>query len=93
MARTTVIIRLPRDKSRQLASSDGSHRHRHGFGGREPIGVVVATSVVANVIEVAEQEGHRAELGKTTSGCALNKMSSTLTQIERVICLVPKSCP
>ena len=72
-ARFDLHTSLPRDESCQLASSDGSHHHWHGFGRREPIGIVVSTSVVANVIEIAEQEWHRVELLETTSRRACEK--------------------
>lgn len=46
----------------------GHHRNR-GVG-REPVGLVVATSIVAHTVEVAEQEGHCAEPSETGSGIA-----------------------
>ena len=47
------------------------HGH-HGNGGigRQPIGAVVAAGVVADVVHVAEQEGHRAEALHARTGPA-----------------------
>ena len=53
------LAHIPRD-----VLPDGVVRHGHhgdgGVGG-EPVGLVVPAGVVADVVEVAEEEGHRAE--------------------------------
>jgi hypothetical protein len=46
----------------------GYWHHGNGGGGRKPIRFIVATGVIANVIEIAEYERHRAEPLQTRSG-------------------------
>ena len=59
----------PRDELLDLLRLDGGHHLRHGLGGAEPVAVVVATGVVAYVVQVAEHEGHSRESLKARAGC------------------------
>jgi len=62
-----VADRTATDERRDLIASHG--HHRQSGGRRQPERLVVATGVVADVIEVAEDEWHRAEPLKTRSRC------------------------
>lgn len=52
----------PADEGLDALPSDGCHAHGHGLGGGEPVRVVVTGGKVAHVVDVAEEEGHWAEL-------------------------------
>lgn len=58
------------DKRPDVVPSDGRHGHGHGLRRGQPVGVVVAGGEVAHVVDVAEQEGHRAELAQAAAGRA-----------------------
>lgn len=61
---------LPADVRLDALSSDGGHGHGHGFRCGQPVGVVVAGGEVADVVDVAEHEGHGAEPAQTAAGRA-----------------------
>lgn len=61
---------LPADVRLDALSSDGGHGHGHGLGRGQPVGVVVAGGEVADVVDVAEHEGHCAEPAQTAAGRA-----------------------
>jgi len=65
--RRDVADRTATDERRDLVAGDGHHRQRGGR--RQPERLVVAAGVVADVVEVAEDERHRAEPLKTRSRC------------------------
>lgn len=60
----------PADEGPDVVPDDGRHGHGHGLGGGQPVGVVVAGGEVAHVVDVAEQEGHGAELAQAAPGRA-----------------------
>lgn len=55
------FVSLPADEGLDALSGDGGHGHGHGLRRGQPIGVVVAGGEVADVVDVAEHEGHGAE--------------------------------
>ena len=59
---------LPADERLDILSSDGGHGHGHGLGRGQPVGVVVAGGEVADIVDVAEHEGHGAEPAQTAAG-------------------------
>jgi len=60
----------PADERLDALSSDGGHGHGHGLGCGQPVGVVVAGGKVADVVDIAEHEGHGAEPAQTAAGRA-----------------------
>lgn len=60
----------PADKRPNVVPGDGRHGHGHGLRRGQPVGVVVPGGEVAHVVDVAEQEGHCAELAQAATGCA-----------------------
>lgn len=60
----------PADERLDALSSDGGHGHGHGLGCRQPVRVVVAGGEVADVVDVAEHEGHGAEPAQAAASCA-----------------------
>lgn len=52
---------LPADERLDALPGDGGHAHGHGLRRGQPVGVVVAGGKVADVVDVAEHEGHGAE--------------------------------
>ena len=56
------------DVGLDLAFLDG--HHGNGFCGGEPVALVVAAGVVADVVEVAEEEGHGGEASEAGAGHA-----------------------
>lgn len=62
--------RLPADERPDALSCNGSHGHGHGLRCGQPIGVVIAGCKVADIVDVAEHEGHGAEPAKTAAGRA-----------------------
>ena len=63
--RVLLLLVIPADVGFDALSSDGVHGHGHGFRRGQPIGVVVAGGKVTDVVDVAEEEGHGAELPQT----------------------------
>lgn len=53
---------IPADERFDAFAGDGCHAHGHGLRGGEPVGVVITGGEVAHIVDVAEQEGHGAEL-------------------------------
>lgn len=53
---------VPADKGLDALTRDGCHAHGHGFRGGEPVGIIITRCKIANIVDVAEQEWHRAEL-------------------------------
>lgn len=66
----------PADERPDAVPSDGRHAHRHGLGGGQPVGVVVAGGEVAHVVDVAEQERHCAEFAQAAAGRACTRRDS-----------------
>lgn len=60
----------PADERLDALSSDGGHGHGHGLRRGQPVRVVVAGGKVADVIDVAEHEGHGAEPAQAAASCA-----------------------
>ena len=54
----------PANEWSDIVTGDGRHRHGHGLRGGQPVGVVISGGEVAHVVDVTEQEGHRAELAQ-----------------------------
>lgn len=50
-----------------VPSLDGSHHHGHGLRGGEPVWVVIPLREVTNIVQVAEEVWHCAELPEATS--------------------------
>lgn len=57
----------PANEGPDVVPGDGCHGHGHGLRRGQPIGVVVSGGEVADVVDVAEEEGHRAELAQTAA--------------------------
>lgn len=57
----------PANEGPDVVPGDGRHGHGHGLWRGQPIGVVVSGGEVADVVDVAEEEGHRAELAQTAA--------------------------
>lgn len=62
--------RTPADKRPDVVPGNGGHRHGHGLRSGQPVGIVVAGGEVADVVDVAEEERHRAELTQAAAGRA-----------------------
>lgn len=62
--------RTPADEGPDAVPGDGRHGHGHGLGRRQPVRVVVPGREVADVVDVAEEEGHGAELAQAAAGRA-----------------------
>lgn len=60
----------PADKRPDVVPGNGGHRHGHGLRSGQPVGIVVAGGEVADVVDVAEEERHRAELTQAAAGRA-----------------------
>lgn len=60
----------PANKWPNIVPSDGRHGHGHGLRGGQPVGVIVPGGEVADVVDVAEEEGHGAELAQAASSRA-----------------------
>lgn len=60
----------PADEGPDAVPGDGRHGHGHGLGRRQPVRVVVPGREVADVVDVAEEEGHGAELPQAAAGRA-----------------------
>lgn len=60
----------PADEGFDAFPSDGRHAHGHWLGGGEPVRVVVTGGEVAHVVDVTEEEGHRAELPQAATSRA-----------------------
>lgn len=58
---TFGVTTAPADERLDALSSDGGHGHGHGLRRGQPVRVVVAGGKVADVVDVAEHEGHGAE--------------------------------
>lgn len=58
---------IPADERFDAFPSDGCHAHGHGLRGGEPVGVVITRCKIAHIVDVAEQEGHGAELPETAA--------------------------
>lgn len=55
----------PANEGSDIVPSDGRHRHGHGLGSGQPVGVVISGCKVADIVDVAEEKGHRAKLAQT----------------------------
>lgn len=60
----SLAHRTPANERSDIVAGDGRHRHGHGLRGGQPVGVVISGGEVAHVVDVTEQEGHRAELAQ-----------------------------
>lgn len=79
----------PADERLDALSSDGGHGHGHGLGCGQPVRVVVAGGEVADVVDVAEHEGHGAEPAQAAASCAWKSDGTK----EAVGCKRPRSDP
>ena len=61
---------LPADERLDALSGDGGHGHGHGLRRGQPVGVVIAGGEIADIVDVAEHEGHGAEPAQTAAGRA-----------------------
>lgn len=61
------VVNTPADEGFDAVPGDGCHAHGHWLRRGEPVGVVVTRRKVANVVDVAEQERHGAELSEATA--------------------------
>lgn len=57
----------PANEGPDVVPRDGCHRHGHGLRRGQPVGVIVPGGEVAHVVDVAEEEGHCAELAQTAA--------------------------
>ena len=55
-------LHSPADEGPDVFPGDGCHGHGHGLRRGQPVRVVIAGGEVADVVDVAEEEGHGAEL-------------------------------
>ena len=55
-------LHSPADEGPDVFPGDGRHGHGHGLRRGQPVRVVIAGGEVADVVDVAEEEGHGAEL-------------------------------
>lgn len=62
--------RTPANKWSNVVPGDGCHRHWHGLRSGQPVGIIISGGEVADVVDIAEQEGHRAELAQAASSRA-----------------------
>lgn len=60
----------PANKRPNVVPSDGCHRHWHGLRSGQPVGIVISGGEVADIVDIAEQEGHRTELAQAASSRA-----------------------
>ena len=58
---------LPADEGLDALPPERVHGHGHGLGRGQPVGVVVPGGEVADVVDVAEHEGHGAEPAETAA--------------------------
>lgn len=66
----------PADERLDALSSDGGHGHGHGLRRGQPVRVVVAGGKVADVVDVAEHEGHGAEPAQAAASCAWKQVKA-----------------
>jgi len=59
---------LPADVRLDALPTDWGHGH--GLRRGQPVGVVVTGGEVADIVDVAEHEGHGAESSQAAAGCA-----------------------
>lgn len=64
------MLNSPANKRSNIVPSDGCHRHWHGLWSGQPVGIVISGSEVADIVDIAEQEGHGTELAQAASSCA-----------------------
>lgn len=93
----------PADERLDALSGDGGHGHGHGLRRGQPVGVVVAGGKVADVVDVAEHEGHGAEPAQAAAGCAWKadgkreavgcKRARSRPAQNSFTPVVPRSCP
>lgn len=62
--------RTPANERSNIVPSDGCHGHRHGLRGGQPVGIIISGGEVADIVDVAEQEGHGTELAQAASSRA-----------------------
>lgn len=61
------LPRSPADEGLDALPTQRLHAHWHRFRRGEPIGVVVPRSEVADIVDVAEHEGHGAEAAEAAA--------------------------
>lgn len=64
------MLSSPANEGPNVVPRDGRHGHGHGLWRGQPVRVVVPGGEVADVVDVAEEERHRAELAQTAAGRA-----------------------
>lgn len=57
----------PANEGFDTVPGDRRHAHGHRLRRGEPVGIIISRGKVAHVVDVAEQEGHRAELFQTAA--------------------------
>lgn len=53
-----------------ILSHEGGHVFGHGSVRGQPVGVVITGCEVADVVDIAEHEGHGAKSAQAATGCA-----------------------
>ena len=72
----------PADEGPDALPSDGSHGHGHRLRGGQPVRVIISGGEVADIVDVTEEEGHRAELAQTAARRAWGRREKTLLTIR-----------
>lgn len=61
---------IPADMRPDILSHEGGHVFGHGSVRGQPVGVVITGCEVADVVDIAEHEGHGAKSAQAATGCA-----------------------
>lgn len=69
MIKWEVKRHKPADEGFNALAGDWSHAHGHGLWRGEPVRIVITRCKVTYVVDVAEEERHRAELPQAATGC------------------------
>lgn len=64
------MLHSPANKRSNIFPGDGCHRHWHGCWSGQPVGIIISGGEVADIVDIAEQEGHRTELAQAASSRA-----------------------
>lgn len=71
-------LHSPADEGPDPLPGDGRHGHGHRLRGGQPVRVIISGGEVADVVDVTEEEGHRAELAQTAARRAWGRREKTL---------------
>lgn len=75
------MLHSPANKRSNIFPGDGCHRHWHGRWSGQPVGIVISGGEVADIVDIAEQEGHRTELAQAASSCAWRRRERRQSEV------------